>query len=200
MIRRIIRSRHVACLMLLITAILSSGYSSCSASKPAASPSAASRPLPPAPSKPSLVFSTYLGGSISFAGDKYAPLTFAQNTACDALGNIYVTGATQVRDLPVLNAFQHNPAAGSTMSAFVAKYDPAGTPLWCTYLGGDNQSLGVGVAVMPDGGVVVAGLTTSDASGPFPVLNGFQEQNNGQSDYFVTVFEASGNLQYSTYL
>ena len=81
------------------------------------------------------------------------------------------------------------------MSAFLAKYDPAGKPLWCTYLGGNNQSMGIGVAAMPDGGVVVAGLTTSDASGPFPTtITAFQGQNNGQSDYFVTVFDANGNL------
>ena len=86
------------------------------------------------------------------------------------------------------------------MSAFVAKYNPAGQLLWCTYLGGDHQSMGIGVAAMPAGGVVVAGLTTSDASGPFPTMNAFQGQNNGQSDYFVTVFDANGNLQYSTYL
>ena len=199
MIRRVIWG-SVACLMLLIGVIFSAGFSSCShapASKPAASRSPAPRPEPP--TSPSLVFSTYLGGSLSFAGDTYAPLTFAQNAACDALGNIYVTGATQVKDLPVLNAFQPNPAAGSTMSAFLAKYDPAGTPLWCTYLGGNNQSMGIGVAVMPDGGVVVVGLTTSDAS--FPItITAFQLGNKGNSDYFVTVFDAGGNLTYSTYL
>ena len=86
------------------------------------------------------------------------------------------------------------------MSAFVAKYDPAGKLLWCTYLGGNNQSMGMGVAVMPDGGVAVAGLTSSDASGPFPTMNPFQAKNNGQSDYFVTVFDASGKIRYSTYL
>jgi large repetitive protein len=192
-----------ACLLLLIGVIFSAGFSSCyhaptpklAASKPAAS-------QPHWPTSPSLVFSTYLGGSSSFAGNPpYAPLTFAQNAACDALGNIYVTGATQVSDLPVLNAFQPNPAAGSTMSAFLAKYDPAGTPLWCTYLGGNHQSMGIGVAVMPDGGVVVAGFTTSDATVPFPTtINAFQRQNNGQTDYFVTVFDASGSLTYSTYL
>ena len=31
-------------------------------------------------------------------------------------------------------------------------------------------------------------------------MNAYQPQNNGQSDYFVTVFDANGNLQYSTYL
>jgi hypothetical protein len=86
------------------------------------------------------------------------------------------------------------------MSAFVAKYDPAGNLLWCTYLGGKQKSVGVGVAAMPDGGVAVAGLTTSDASGPFPAMNAFQAKNNGESDYFVTVFDASGSMRYSTYL
>jgi len=145
---------------------------------------------------PNLVFSTYLGGA---AGSK--PLTFAQNTACDALGNIYVTGATQVVDLPVLNAYQPTPAPDSAMSAFVAKYNPAGQPLWCTYLGGNNQSMGVGVAATPTGGVAVVGITTSDGSGSFPTTqNAFQSQYKGQSDYFVSVFNANGQLQYSTYL
>ena len=128
-------------------------------------------------------------------------LTFAQNAACDAQGNIYVTGATTVSDLPVLNAYQASPASGSTMSAFVAKYNPAGQPLWCTYLGGNNQSMGVGVAAMPNGGVAVMGITTSVAPVPFPTsITAYQPQNNGQSDYFVTVFGANGNLLYSTYL
>jgi len=144
---------------------------------------------------PDLVFSTYLGGA---AGSN--PLTFAQNDACDALGNIYVTGATQVSNLPVPNAYQPTPAPGSTESAFVAKYNEAGQLLWCTYLGGNNQSMGIGVAAMPNGGVVVVGITTSNASGSFPTLNAFQSQNNGQSDYFVSVFNANGKLQYSTYL
>ena len=130
-----------------------------------------------------------------------SPLTFAQSAACDAQGNTYVTGATQVSDLPVRNAYQPSPAPGSATSAFVAKYDPAGQLLWCTYLGGNQQSLGVGVAAMPAGGVVVAGLTTSDALGPFPTtVTAFQMKNNGQSDYFVTVFDADGNPRYSTYL
>jgi hypothetical protein len=151
------------------------------------------------PRNPYLVFSTYLGGTTPF-DPTCSPLTFAQNTACDAQGNIYVTGATQVSDLPVLNASQPTPAPGSKMSAFVAKYNAAGQRLWCSYLGGNNQSIGVGVAAMPDGGVAVAGLTTSVAPHPFPVLDAFQEHNHGESDYFVTVFDADGNIRYSTYL
>jgi hypothetical protein len=85
------------------------------------------------------------------------------------------------------------------MSAFVAKYDPAGKLLWCTYLGGNAQSMGVGIAVIPSGGVAIAGLTSSFAP-RFPTMNSFQPDNNGQSDYFVTVFDAGGAMRYSTYL
>jgi len=145
-----------------------------------------------------LVFSTYLGPKTPPTGPAH---TFAQNCASDAQGNTYVTGATDVSNLPVSpNAFQQGPALNSTQSAFVAKYDPNGQPLWCTYLGGDNQSMGIGVAAMPNGGVVVVGLTTSDVSGPFPTKNAYQNQYHGNTDYFVTVFDANGNLTYSTYL
>jgi hypothetical protein len=175
--------------MLVITAILGVGYSSAQAQAPPGQPT------------PHLVFSTYLGGSEAFVHGA-SPLTFAQNAACDAQGNTYVTGATTVSDLPgTKNAFQSAPAQNSTMSAFVAKYNPLGTLLWCTYLGGNNQSMGVGVAAMPNGGVAVMGITTSVAPVPFPTSStAYQPQNNGQSDYFVTVLDASGNLQYSTCL
>ena len=153
----------------------------------------------PAQGTPQLIFSTYLGGltpCASCADDR----TFAQNAGSDAQGNTYVTGGTRSSTLPVLNAWQPRPAPHSSMSAFVAKYDPAGRLLWLTYLGGNEETMGVGVAAMPDGGVAVAGMTTSDGSEPFPTMNAFQNQNNGGSDYFVTVFDANGNLRYSTYL
>ncbi|MCX5810020.1 MAG: SBBP repeat-containing protein [Proteobacteria bacterium] len=148
---------------------------------------------------PYLIFSTYLGGSTPFTTGGTAH-TFAQNATVDSQGNIYVTGATEVSDLPVLNAWQNQPAAGSTLSAFVVKYDPSGNMLWCTYLGGDNQSMGTGIAAMPGGGAAVVGMTTSDSSGPFPTLNPYQAGYNGQSDYFVTVFDGDGSVLYSTYL
>jgi hypothetical protein len=181
MIRQIIRS-HVGCLILLIIAFLGVSYVAAHAQTQTRH----------------LVFSTYLGPTQSPSGNAH---TFAQNCASDAQGNTYVTGATDVSNLPVTpNAFQPAPAPNSTQSAFVAKYDPNGQLLWCTYLGGDNQNMGIGVAAMPNGGVVVVGLTTSDISGRFPTMNAYQNQYNGNTDYFVTVFDANGNLTYSTYL
>ncbi len=147
-----------------------------------------------------MIFSTYLGGVVP-CSDQGKALTYAQNTASDKNGNIYVIGATEVSDLPVLNPFQPTPAADSTESVFVAKYDPRGKMLWCTYLGGNRQSVGLGIAVMPGGGVAVAGLTSSNEEGTFPLANPFQPKyQGGASDYFVTVFDADGHMEYSTYL
>jgi len=166
-------------------------------------PSSTQESQPPTPKAPSLIFSTYLGGSTPCASCGTTALTFAQNTASDILGNTYVTGATTVSDLPVtVNAYQRAPVAGSTLSAFVAKYDPAGKLLWCTYLGGDGQSMGTGIAARPGGGVAVVGITSSDSAGPFPTMNPYQPGNSGPAtttDYFVTVFDANGKMLYSTY-
>jgi len=175
-----------ACGLLLVIALVAS----------VGSP-AQSQPSSQAQGKPSLIFSTTLGGLNCNCEN---PRTFAQNTGSDAEGNTYVTGATRVTDLPVLHAFQPEPAPGASMTAFVAKLDPFGKLLWLTYLGGDQQTMGEGLAVLPDGGVAVDGITSSDDSGPFPTLNAFQDTNDGgDADYFVSVFDKDGNLRYSTY-
>ena len=187
MVRRIVCHPMVG-MCLAIAAILAGDCSFAQAQEPM-----------PLPGTPHLIFSTYLGGWTPCNGCSDAR-TFAENAGSDAQGNTYVTGASRASDLPVLNAFQPNPAPHSKMTAFVAKYDPAGKPLWLTYLGGNKQSMGVGVAVLPDGGVAIAGMTSSDGSEPFPTKHAFQDHNNGKSDYFVTVLDADGNLRYSTYL
>jgi len=86
-------------------------------------------------STPNLIFSTYLGGvKLCDSCDGGSPHTFAQNAASDSQGNTYITGATEVSDLPfpITNSWQNQPAAGSSLSAFVAKYSPAGNLLWGT--------------------------------------------------------------------
>ncbi len=158
---------------------------------------AQSQPSSQAQGKPSLIFSATLGG---LQCDCDNPRTFAENTGSDPAGNTYVTGGTRVTDLPVLYAFQPKPAAGASMTAFVAKLDPSGKLLWLTYLGGNQQTMGEGLAVLPDGGVAVDGITSSDDSEPFPTLNAFQDTNaGGDADYFLSVFDKDGSLRYSTY-
>jgi len=188
MIRHVFRKPFVCALWLIVAAIACGGC-----------PSVVAQTSVRGAAARNLVFSTYLGGSTACA-DCSDARTYAQNAASDASGDTYVTGATKVSDLAAPFVCQGKPAAHSKLSAFVVKYDAYGRLLWCTYLGGNKQSMGVGVAVMPDGGVAVSGMTTSDGSQPFPTLNAFQDKNNGKSDYFVSVFDAKGKLRYSTYL
>lgn len=169
-----------------------------------------------------LVYSTYLGGLDD---------DFGVSIAVDAEGNAYVTGLTESSHLfPITaNAIQST-FGGGLSDAFVAKINAAGNALsYCTYLGGDNDDLGAGIAVDAEGGAYVAGWTASslgdivdmleyllgvsgsidvDGSGSYTGI-GFPTTENaiqsafggGYSDAFVTKINAAGDaLAYSTYL
>jgi hypothetical protein len=136
-----------------------------------------------------LVYSTYLGGS---AGAQ------AQAIAVDAAGNAYVTGLTYSTNFPVVAAPQ--PTGGGDFSdAFVSKLNAAGNALvYSTYLGGNGEEDGRGIAVDSAGNAVVVGLT---GSANFPVAHALHAGGSGIQDAFVTKLNATGNAWvYSTYL
>ena len=122
--------------------------------------------------------------------------------AVDVNGNAYVVGGTTSTDFPVLNPAFNVP--GGKMDSYLAKYDPTGTKVFATYLGGIDDEMARGVAVDGSGNAYVAGATLS---GNFPSTTGAFQPNcapdfNNQcsGDAFVTKFNSSGALQYSTYL
>ena len=68
-----------------------------------------------------------------------------------------------------------------------------------TYLGGNSETTGTGIAVDPNGNAYVAGYTSSTAG--FPLVGPFQNQNPGGNAAFVTKINAAGTaFVYSTYL
>jgi hypothetical protein len=141
---------------------------------------------------PVLAYSTYLGGSAS---------DVATGVAVDSSGRVYVTGTTSSSDFPVKNAEQGT--TGGPSDVFISKFDTTqpGTAslLYSTYLGGNDNELGGGIAVDSLGQVYVAGQT---ASLNFPVtLNAYQGTLHGTHDAFVAKLNAAGSLLlYSTYL
>jgi hypothetical protein len=141
---------------------------------------------------PTLVYSTYLGGS----GDDDA-----LGIAIDVSGNAYVTGSTQSATFPTLNPLPY-PLHGSSLSgpedAFVTKLDPAGSVvLYSTYLGGPGNDVGNAIAVDEGGHAYVTGTTDSG----FPTTPGQLTVLQGGQDAFVTKLNSAGNgLIYSTYL
>jgi hypothetical protein len=142
------------------------------------------------PTGSGLVYSTYFGGS---------GLDVAQGVAVDSSSSAYVTGITQSTDFPTVNPLQ--PAyGGGDHDAFVAKINPTGSALvYSTYLGGDENDLGYGIAVDSAGNAYVTGATSSTN---FPTKNPLQPAyGGGDDDAFVTKINGSGSaLVYSTYL
>jgi len=142
------------------------------------------------------VYATYLGGSAT---------DYSARIAADAAGRAYITGLTLSTNFPVVNAWQ--PAhAGGYSDAFVTALNESGSAfVYSTYLGGNGmendttQSLGPAIAVTPAGEVSVTGTTQSTN---FPVTPDAWHRTHagGVSDVFVSRFDASGALQYSTFL
>jgi len=145
------------------------------------------------PAGSALVYSTYLGGS----GQENNG-----GIAVDAIGNAYVTGATQSANFPTTaGAFQTTFGGGGP---FVTKLDPTGSALvYSTYLG--NSAGASAIAVDANGNAYVTGGTYSTN---FPTTAGaFQTTYAGgytgysTGDAFVTKLDPTGSaLVYSTYL
>ncbi|WP_446483090.1 DUF7948 domain-containing protein [Cohnella xylanilytica] len=139
---------------------------------------------------PSLLYSSYLGGSGTETG-------FA--IAVDGSGNSYVTGQTVSANFPLTPGAFQTGAAGSS-DAFVTKVNAEGTALeFSTFIGGSSLDLGAGIAVDDSGHAYVTGQTTS---ANFPVTSGaFQPEIGGSRDGFVIKLSSDGSaLLYSTYL
>lgn len=154
-----------------------------------------------------LVYSSYLGGGANFPDyDNEA----GNAIAADAAGNAYVTGYTWSIDFPRVQAFQTNNAGD--YDAFVAKLNPAGVPVFSSYLGGTGWDFGGrvwedsptrggnAVAVDAAGNMYVVGYTDSGSGpGQFPVTVGaYQTVMKGSDDAFVAKVSPSGKLLYCT--
>jgi hypothetical protein len=140
-----------------------------------------------------LVFSTYVGGT---ADDN---LSGEPDIATDLSGNIYVTGATESTDFPIMNAAQS--ANGGADDVFLTKFSAEGTLIYSTYIGGAGDDHGRGVAADPFGNAYVTGETKST---DFPTVQAFQAAFGGGlgvGDAFLSKIGPNGGaLILSTYL
>jgi hypothetical protein len=141
---------------------------------------------------PSLVYSTYLGGS---------GVDFGQGIAVDSQGAAYVTGFTRSTDFPVTAGAFDTSANGGFEDAFVTKLSPSGSSLdYSTYLGGEGADNGFAIAVDSLGAAYVTGET--QGGGGFPTTAGaFDTALHDKFIAFVTKLSPSGSsLTYSTFL
>jgi len=154
-----------------------------------------------APQGAGLVYSTYLGGTLSDVG---------LGIAIDTAGGAYVTGGTFSADFPSFFAAQ--PFLGGARDAFVTRLDPTGSFLiYSTFLGGLGTDVGNAITVDATSAAYVTGSTTCPAAPcstatDFPTTPGVTSplrppgQAAGVTDVFVTKLDPIGGPVYSTYL
>jgi hypothetical protein len=140
-----------------------------------------------------LVYSTYMGGQHD---------DVSYGISVDAAGNAYITGYSASQDFPVTgNAFQTTrmDIGTYTYDVVVMKFDPSGTLLYSTFLGGSQTDQGLAIVVDPSGNAWVGGSTYSS---DFPVTSSaFQKTFGGGKDGFLAEISPDGSsLLYSTYL
>jgi hypothetical protein len=141
--------------------------------------------------QPSLFYSTYLGGN---GEDR------PYDIALDSAGNAYLTGQTSSTDFPTTPGAYDRFYGGDPIDVFVTKLSADGNTLvYSTFLGGNGEDAGNGIAVDSAGNVYITGKTYST---DFPVTPGALDTTlSGGRDAFVAKLNAAGDdLVYSTYL
>lgn len=138
-----------------------------------------------------LVYSTYVSGT---------EVDFGAAIAVDSEGNAYVTGSTQSTDFPTINAYEE--IYNDLEDVFVFKLNSSGNGLlYSTYIGGNGNEMGRGIAVDSTGNAYVTGDTKST---DFPTVNAYDAVGDGTityNDAFVFKLTGDGSdLIYSTYV
>lgn len=132
------------------------------------------------PTGTALIYSTYLGGN---ARDSGSGITI------DSSNNAYITGFTDSINFPTTcDAFQRKLASTPPNSnAFFTKLNAGGTDLiYSTYLGGNGNDNGLGIALDGNGNIYITGFTESSN---FPITpDAYQTSLNGTANAFITKF------------
>jgi hypothetical protein len=128
-----------------------------------------------------LVYSTFVGGT---GDDRGAGI------AVDRAGNAYLTGSTASSDFPTANPVQASNGGG--LDAFVTKINVAGTAYaYSTYVGGNGDDFGSGIAVDASGNAYVTGAA---GSANFPTANPLQMNYGSFGDAFVLSISAPAQI------
>jgi hypothetical protein len=140
-----------------------------------------------------LEYSTYVGGT---TGNQSG-----NGIALDSKGNIYVIGTTKSTDFPVTASAYQSTLSG-LQDAFLAEITPSSTTLtYATYLGGEFEADGRGIAIAANGQVYFAASTNSTQ---FPLAGAsYQISLNGNYDLIIGAMDmtqsGTGSLVYATY-
>ncbi|MCX6752260.1 MAG: SBBP repeat-containing protein [Candidatus Nomurabacteria bacterium] len=128
---------------------------------------------------PTYTWNPFLGGSGSDTG---------HGIAVDVNGNVYVSGYSSSTWGSPVRAYTDGG------DAFVAKLSSTGILIWNTFLGGNGEDYGFGVAVDTNGNVYATGYS-NDTWGVTPVRS-----YTSSTDAFVVKLDSAGVLTWNTFL
>jgi hypothetical protein len=136
---------------------------------------------------------TYVGGTDQTKGGYLYDLTM------DEAGFVYATGYYPA-SFPVTAGAYDNTYNGGVGDAFVFKLAPDGKSLiYATYIGGNEEDRGNGIAVNSAGEVFITGHTLS-AHTSFPVTTRIGSMTGGTNAFVCKLNSAGTALIYSTYI
>jgi hypothetical protein len=118
--------------------------------------------------------------------------------ATDNLNNIFITGST-ASNAGMATTGIHQSVYGGANDAFVAKFDPAGVRLWCTYYGGALYDDGQSCKSDKYGNVYVSGTAKSTETNVIATAGSPQTTNAGFEDAFLAKFDGNGARIWGTY-
>ena len=141
------------------------------------------------PTGTSVIFTAVFGGGL---GDDEA-----KGIVVDSTGAVYIAGATDSDDFPLVANTQNLGGLGT--DGFFAKLDPTGkTLVYSNYLGGSSDDIAFAAALDSGGNLWLGGATISV---DLPVSrSGLQRSYVGGIDGFVAEIDPTGKLNYLSYI
>jgi hypothetical protein len=136
----------------------------------------------------SLVWSSYIGGN----GDD-----LAHSASFNNFDKIYVSGSTASTSGIATALADQSTNNGGAFDGFLIQYDLDGQKNWGTYIGGEGQDKGFGLAVDELSNVYIGGITSSINN---IYDNGFQESNAGGIDLFFAFYDSLGVKKWASFL
>ncbi|MHA1909380.1 MAG: SBBP repeat-containing protein, partial [Candidatus Thorarchaeota archaeon] len=138
------------------------------------------------PTASSIIWSTYYGGTYEDRG---------RGLVVDSHDNVIIVGYSESSNLPMFNSYDSSKS--SYFDAFVCEFSADGSSIiYSTYLGTSGYDYGYWIGIDAFDNVYATGRV--EGSG-FPVLNEYDATWNSNEDLFVTKFNDTGGLKYSTY-
>jgi Beta-propeller repeat len=142
----------------------------------------------------SLIYSTFLGGQTG--------ANSGNAIALDSSGNMYIAGTTASSDFPVTDSAYAGVLYGPSDAFLTELSIYSSTIIYSSYLGGENDDDGRGVAIAANGQVYVAISTDSNQ---FPLAGpSYNSNNSGGYDVAIALFDVTqsgtSSLVYSTYI